>query len=659
MYAKAPVSDPAIKKDYLLMAYGEPRGAIKIDGKNIPFSDTIAADPRIVCYGIRYILENYIDRVMTEVDFAAIDKFFYKHFDSAVGSGAYPYDRPKFRNLIGKKPPIQIYALEEGTVVLPHTPVYKIVAKNEHAEFVTFFETVLTMVWYPMSVATLSRCCRQMIENTFKAINVPTTMMKIPGADPEVEMPTHLWWIDYMLQDFGFRGCTSVEQSVVGGTAHLVNFKGSDTMSASFYSQFHLNNGVTTGVSIPASEHSVMTSYAFEKDAMVHIMKQFGTNVFAMVMDSYDYVNSLSTVFPAALKEYLESLPPKSQSGGKSKRGRKQRGGVEDFVAPTIALGSDSNWSPLYKEFKGHENIPANFKVVFRPDSGNPYLAVVQGLEAGLRIFGINALSHAVAGFWYIVTDHSAVIQGDGINAFTINTILKLITNQPLTTNETNTLGDKGMKEYIEAKDYMTRLTNNNWAFSPMSIAFGMGGGLLQKINRDTLNFATKLCYVSDDGTNSNTPINVMKNPITDPSKRSLPGNLSVKLDESGVPKVTPYEEGATDLLKLAYDGLGSGIQPEFKTFREKGPLFSAIQKKVSTNWNSLLPNIQKTPNISALSEKLSDLQNTLGSAGTSRIKQTVPDGSPRIVLIATDLSHLSGLAAMGYGGGKARRSRR
>ncbi len=39
------------------------------------------------------------------------------------------------------------------------------------------------------------------------------------------------------LQDFGFRGCTCVEQSVLGGAAHLLSFDGTDTMSAAYYVQ--------------------------------------------------------------------------------------------------------------------------------------------------------------------------------------------------------------------------------------------------------------------------------------------------------------------------------------------------------------------------------------------------------------------------------------
>ena len=48
-----------------------------------------------------------------------------------------------------------------------------------------------------------------------------------------------------------------------------------------------------------------------------------------------------------------------------------------------------------------------------------------------------------------------------------------------------------------------------------------MGGGLLQKLNRDTLSFATKLSHVVyADGT----PADIMKAPTWDTTKVSLPG---------------------------------------------------------------------------------------------------------------------------------------
>lgn len=68
--------------------------------------------------------------------------------------------------------------------------------------------------------------------------------------------------------------------------------------------------------------------------------------------------------------------------------------------------------------------------------------------------------------------------------------------------------------------------------FSSQNVAYGMGGGLLQKVNRDTMQFATKLCHITyADGTVRD----VMKNPKTSKSKQSLPGELAVIESEQGV----------------------------------------------------------------------------------------------------------------------------
>lgn len=91
-----------------------------------------------------------------------------------------------------------------------------------YAPLCTFLETLFTMVWYPTTVATLSRRVRDVIEDYFEAT-----------ADQGLHHPL----IDSRLHDFGFRGCTTVDQSVIGGCAHLLNFTGTDTMSAAYYAQ--------------------------------------------------------------------------------------------------------------------------------------------------------------------------------------------------------------------------------------------------------------------------------------------------------------------------------------------------------------------------------------------------------------------------------------
>ena len=54
--------------------------------------------------------------------------------------------------------------------------------------------------------------------------------------------------------------------------------------------QFHLNEGEPVAMSIPATEHSVMTAWRTEREAMENMIDHFGSGILACVMDSYDYV---------------------------------------------------------------------------------------------------------------------------------------------------------------------------------------------------------------------------------------------------------------------------------------------------------------------------------------------------------------------------------
>ena len=53
--------------------------------------------------------------------------------------------------------------------------------------------------------------------------------------------------------------------------------------------QFELNGGEPVAMSIPATEHSVMTCWPSERAAIQNMIDHFGSGLFACVMDSYDY----------------------------------------------------------------------------------------------------------------------------------------------------------------------------------------------------------------------------------------------------------------------------------------------------------------------------------------------------------------------------------
>jgi len=67
-------------------------------------------------------------------------------------------------------------------------------------------------------------------------------------------------------------------------------------MSAGYYAQFELNHGTPVASSIPATEHSVMTAWDTEQEAMETMLDRFGDGTFATVMDSYDYSRALNEV---------------------------------------------------------------------------------------------------------------------------------------------------------------------------------------------------------------------------------------------------------------------------------------------------------------------------------------------------------------------------
>lgn len=125
--------------------------------------------------------------------------------------------------------------------------------------------------------------------------------------------------------------------------------------------------------------------------------------------------------------------------------------------------------------------------LVVRPDSGDPPRIVTQVLDLLGEAFGysINAPGYRV------LDPHIRVIQGDGI--------------------------DKDMLGRI-----LSAITEAGW--SADNLAFGSGGGLLQKLHRDTCKFAFKCSSAIVDGQQ----VDVFKQPITDQGKRSKAGRLKL-----------------------------------------------------------------------------------------------------------------------------------
>ena len=373
--------------------------------------------PATVFFGLQYILKQYLSQPIEAwmVDEA---KAFYQAHGEPFNEEGWNYI---VRELEGRLP-VRIRAVPEGMVVPNHDVLMTIESTDPQAFWVvSWLETLLMRVWYPVTVATLSWNVRQTIY----------AALQQTADDPEGE-------IGFKLHDFGARGVSSRESSGIGGMAHLVNFLGSDTVQGVLYANRFYGCDMA-GFSIPAAEHSTMTAWgkAGEEAAYRNMVQQFAKPgaLVAVVSDSYDIWNAVENLWGNALKQ---------------------------------------------------EVIDSGATVVIRPDSGNPVMVVSRLLKILADRFGTITNSKG-----YKVLKHVRVIQGDGVNPSTIAEVLEAIAK----------LG-----------------------FSAENVAFGMGGALLQQVNRDTQKFAYKCSQVTIDGQD----IPVFKDPATDPGKRSKPGRLDL-----------------------------------------------------------------------------------------------------------------------------------
>ena len=407
------------------------------------FESRGGAFPEIVFFGLQYFLKRYLEgQVVTAAHIAAAEELLAHHFaaDSLFNRAGWEHILKQH----GGHLPVKIRAIPEGTVV-PTGNVLMTIENTDPACYwlTNYLETLLVQVWYPTTVATQSRSMKQVLNASLQRT-----------GDPSL--------IDFKLHDFGFRGVSSVESAGIGAAAHLVNFRGTDTLAGIVLAR-HYYEEEMAGYSIPAAEHSTITSWGreHEADAMRNMLVQFPTGAVAVVSDSFDIYHACSKLWGDILRaEVLE------------------RDGV----------------------------------LVVRPDSGDPATVVVEVLKRLGDAFGTQLNDRG----YRLLDPHVRIIQGDGIDRHTL-------------------------AEILEAME------NAGW--SADNIAFGSGGGLLQKINRDTCRFAFKCSSAIVDGQARD----VYKQPVTDAGKRSKSGRLQLVQRDGAFVTTAEPEAAESDCLQTVF----------------------------------------------------------------------------------------------------------
>mmetsp|Transcript_57973 Transcript_57973/g.101581 ORF Transcript_57973/g.101581 Transcript_57973/m.101581 type:complete len:659 (+) Transcript_57973:82-2058(+) len=351
-------------------SYFESRGCVVKEWEEVTF------------FGLQYFIKEYlVGQVVTQEKIEEAAELSCHHFGAEfVAPGLTNpgnFNRAGWEYILqrhGGRLPISIKAVPEGTTV----PLKSVLLTVENTDpkcywLTNYLETLLVQVWYPMSVCTQSRMQKKSIMQYYELTGCPYG--KPPGG------------VCFNLHDFGFRGVSSVESSMTGGAGHLVNFLGTDTMAAMHCAIKYYGAGKGSffecpGFSIPASEHSTITSWGpeHEVDAMRNMLTQYPEGVVACVSDSFDLFNACENYWGGALKEMIESRPP-----------------------------------------------PAG-RLVVRPDSGEPTEIVPAVVETLMGKFGYSTTSTGHK----LLPPYVRVIQGDGVSHITIPKILQACADRGL-----------------------------------------------------------------------------------------------------------------------------------------------------------------------------------------------------------------------------------
>lgn len=397
-----------------------------------------------VFFGLQYLLKEYLSKPFTYDDIDAAKALYSAHFGSDKMFNEFGWYR--MRDKHAGRLPVRIKAVPEGMVV-PISNVLMTV-ENTDPEFpwlTNWLETLLSQVWYPTTVATISWHVRQYILSQL-----------IKSGTPEA--------IDFKLHDFGFRGVSSVESAGIGGGAHLTSFMGTDTVAALTWLRDYYGADMA-GFSVPASEHSTMTSWGrdHEVDAYRNMLVQYkDMPIISVVSDSYNIFEACRDLWGGVLKDEV--------------------------------LGIDGT-------------------LVIRPDSGDPPVVVLQLLEILGEKFGWERNEKD----YKVLNPKVRLIWGDGLEPKTIQSIL-------------------------------FRMGLEQW--SSDNIVFGMGGGLLQKVNRDTQKFAFKCSEVTVNGETHD----VFKTPVGDSTKNSKRGRLALVKLPGGFSTVPEFGNRGSDILQTVYE---------------------------------------------------------------------------------------------------------
>lgn len=309
-------------------------------------------------------------------------------------------------------------------------------------------------------------------------VNESNVLMTVENTDPEVYWLTN--YLETLLVQVWYPSTVATQSRAMKGVLlKYLTMTGDPSLIP-----FKLHDFGFRGVTCP--EQAALGGAA-------HLLNFMGTDTVAglVLLSEFYHEPCAGFSIPAAEHSTITSW-------GKAHEVDACRNMLTQYPTGLVATVSDSYdifnccaniWGGVLKD----EVLARDGVLVVRPDSGDPPTTVVKVLDILGEKFGATTNNKG----YRVLHPKVRVIQGDGIDFKMLDLILSAM--------------EKG-------------------GWSADNIAFGSGGGLLQKLNRDTQKFAFKCSSVVVDGESRD----VFKQPVTDGGKKSKAGRLKLVYNNSG-----------------------------------------------------------------------------------------------------------------------------
>ncbi|WP_089603695.1 nicotinate phosphoribosyltransferase [Acinetobacter piscicola] len=256
-------------------------------------------EDKIVFFGLQGFIQHFLIETWNEgffqQDKTKVVTAYKRRMDGALGDGAVPVEHIEALHDLGYLP-IRIKALAEGSRVNIRVPVLTII--NTLPEFfwlTNYLETVLSAeLWKSCTTATIAYEYKRLLTEYALKTGAPLDFVAIQG------------------HDFSSRGMSGIYDATQNGVGHLTSFIGTDAVSAIDYAEEYYAAEGIVGVSVPATEHSVMCMGSEDKEIDTFrrlICELYPSGVVSVVSDTWDFWRVI-TEFTVELKDEILARQP-------------------------------------------------------------------------------------------------------------------------------------------------------------------------------------------------------------------------------------------------------------------------------------------------------------------------------------------------------------